>query len=73
MRANLKRKKLLFKVKTQPTNSSSSQGEDERHNTNVNGWIHNGEAKITDLIREHLQTKKKNQNERGRVGEGSRK
>jgi hypothetical protein len=52
MRANLKRKKkLLFKAKTQPTNSSSSQGGDERHNTDINGWIHNGDAKITDLIR----------------------
>jgi 5-hydroxyisourate hydrolase-like protein (transthyretin family) len=35
--------------------------------------MHSGDAKIADFIGEHLQTKEKNQNGRGRVGAGSRK
>jgi hypothetical protein len=66
MRANLKRRKLLFKVKTQPTNNSSAQRGDERHNTEVDGWMHNREIKVADLIEEYLQIKEKNQNGRGR-------
>jgi hypothetical protein len=37
MMADLKRIKLLFKVKTQPANSSSGQRGDERHNMEVDG------------------------------------
>jgi len=64
-------KKLLFKAKTQPANSSSGHGGDKWHNMEVDGRIYNGETKIVDLVREHLQTKeKKNQNGRGMVGSG---
>jgi len=35
--------------------------------------MHSGDAKITYLVREHLQTKEKNQNGRGRVRVWSRK
>jgi hypothetical protein len=59
MRANLWKRKLLFKGKTQPANSSSDHGGDERHNTEVNGRMHSGDAKIADLVGEHLQTKEK--------------
>jgi hypothetical protein len=31
----------------------------KRHNTEVDGRMHSGETKITDLIREYLQTKEK--------------
>jgi hypothetical protein len=40
MKADLKRIKLLFKAKTQPTNNSTGQGGDERHNIEVDGWMH---------------------------------
>jgi hypothetical protein len=66
MRANLKRIKLLFKAKTQPANNSSAQRGDERHNTEVDGRMYSREIKVADLIEEYLQTKEKNQNERGR-------
>jgi hypothetical protein len=59
MRANLKRIKLLFKVKTQPSSSDNSQGGDERQNTEVDGQMHSEEAKFADLVGEHLQTKEK--------------
>jgi hypothetical protein len=59
MRAKLKRKKLLFKAKIQPANSSSGQGGDERHSTKVDERMYSREMKIADLVREHLQTKKK--------------
>jgi hypothetical protein len=59
MRANLKRIKLLFKAKTQLTNSSNGQGGDEQHNTEVDKQMHSGEAKFADLVGEHLQTKEK--------------
>jgi hypothetical protein len=59
MRANLKKKKLLFKAKTQLANSSSSQGGDEQHNKEVNGRMHSGEAEIADLVGDHQQTKEK--------------
>jgi hypothetical protein len=59
MRANLWRRKLLFKAKTQPANNSSGHERYERHNTQVNGRMYNGEAKITNLIEKHLQTKEK--------------
>jgi hypothetical protein len=41
MKTDLKRRKLIFKTKTQLTNSSSGQGGDEQNNTNVNmdGYI----------------------------------
>jgi hypothetical protein len=54
MRAYLKRIKLLFKTKIQSTNSSSGEGGDERHITEVNGRMHNGYAKIVNLVGEHL-------------------
>jgi hypothetical protein len=40
MREDLKRIKLLFKAKIQPANSSSDQGEDERHSTEIDGRMH---------------------------------
>jgi hypothetical protein len=73
MMVDLKRRKLLFKAKTQPTNNNSGHRGDEWHNTDVDGRMHSGDAKIADFIGKHLQTKEKNQNGRGRVGAGSRK
>jgi len=52
MRVDLWRIKLLFKAKTQPVNNSSGQGEDERHNTEVDGRMHSEDAKIADLVGE---------------------
>jgi hypothetical protein len=40
MRADLKKIKLLFKAKIQPTNNISGQGGDERHNMDVDGHMH---------------------------------
>jgi hypothetical protein len=57
MMADLWRRKLLFKAKTQPANNSSGHGGYERHNTEVGGWMHSGETKIADMIGEHLQKK----------------
>jgi hypothetical protein len=57
MRANLWRKLLLFKTKTQPTNNSNGHRGLKRHNTEVDGQMHSGEAKIVDLVGEHLQIK----------------
>jgi hypothetical protein len=57
--ADLKKRKLLFKAKIQPANSSGGQRGDERHSTNVNGQMHSKEANIIHLIGEHLQTKEK--------------
>jgi len=57
MNADLKRRKLLFKVKTQLTNSSSGQRGDERYNTEIDGWMHSGDAEIVDLVGKYLQTK----------------
>jgi hypothetical protein len=73
MMADLKRRKLLFKIKTQAVNNSSGQWGDERHNTKVDGRMHSGDAKIVNLVGEHLQTKVNNQNGKGMVGIGSRK
>jgi hypothetical protein len=56
---DLKRRKLLFEAKTQPTNNSSCQGGDERHIMKVDGRMHSRDAKIADLVGEHLQTKEK--------------
>jgi hypothetical protein len=39
MMIDLKRRKLLFKAKTQLTNSSSGERGDERHNTDMDGYI----------------------------------
>jgi hypothetical protein len=39
MNTDLKRRKLFFKVKTQPSNSSSGHGEDKWHNTDRGRWI----------------------------------
>jgi hypothetical protein len=57
MKTDLKRRKLLFKIKTQPTNRSSDQGRDEWHNTEVDERMHSGEAKNADLVGEHIQAK----------------
>jgi hypothetical protein len=65
MSANQKRRKRLFKAKTQLANRSSGQGGDVRHNTEVNGQMNSGEAKITNRVGEHLQTK-----ENTRIGGG---
>jgi hypothetical protein len=54
-----KKKKLLLKAKIQPANSNSGQRGDERHNIEVDGHRRSGEAKITDLVGKHLQTKEK--------------
>jgi hypothetical protein len=59
MRASLKKRKLIFKEKTQPANNSSDQGRDERHSTDVNERMHRGDAKIADLVGKHLQTREK--------------
>jgi hypothetical protein len=73
---DLKRRKLLFKAKTQPANSSNGQRGDERHNKEVDGWMHSRYYKIVDLVEEYLRTKEKKEkklNGRGRVRAGSRK
>jgi len=56
MRVDLWRRKLLFKTKTktQLANSNSGYGRDERHNMEVDGRMHNGDAKIVNLVEEHL-------------------
>jgi hypothetical protein len=59
MRADIKRIKLLFKVKTQLANNSSCQERDERHNTEVDKQMHIGDAKIVDLVKKHQKKKKK--------------
>jgi hypothetical protein len=59
MMADLKRRKLLFKAKTQSTNNSSGQKGDKRHNTEVDGQMHSEVGKIVDLVGKHLRTKKK--------------
>jgi hypothetical protein len=69
MRANLWRKNLLFKAKSQLANSRSGYEGYERHNIEVGGQMHSGETKIADLVGEHLKKKKK----RVRVRTGSRK
>jgi len=72
MMADLRRIKLLFKTKTQIANSNNNEEGDERHMTKV--WIDAFIAiKIVDLVGELVQIKEKNQNERGRLGAGSRK
>jgi ribosomal protein L23 len=65
MRADLKKIKLLFKVKTQPVNSASGQGGDEQHSMEVGRRMHSEEAKIANLVGEHLQT-----NEETMMGRG---
>jgi hypothetical protein len=59
MRVDLNRRKLLFKIRTQQTNSSNGYGRDERHNTEVDGRMYRGDAKIANLVGKHLQTKEK--------------
>jgi hypothetical protein len=54
MIAYLKRRKLLFKAKIQPANSSCDQRRDEWHITEVDGRMHSEDAKIADLVGEHL-------------------
>jgi hypothetical protein len=56
--ADLRRRKLLFKAKTQPTNNNSGHGGDERHNTKVDGHMHSKEAKIIDLVKNTCKQKK---------------
>jgi hypothetical protein len=73
MMADLVRRKLLFKVKTQLANSSSGQGGDERHSAEVNRQMHSEEIKIVDIVEEHLQTKEKPQNIREMIGAESKK
>jgi hypothetical protein len=62
----------MSSLKTQPANSSG-QGGDEQHNMELDGQIYSGDVKIVDLVKEHLQTKRKNQNERERIRAESRK
>jgi hypothetical protein len=73
MRADPKRIKLLFKTNIQLANSNNGQRWDERHNMEIDGLMHNRDAKITDFVREHLHVhKRKNHNGNGVVGVGSR-
>jgi hypothetical protein len=65
MRADLSRRKLLFKAKSQPANSSICYGGDAQYNTEVDERMHREDVKITDLVGEHLQTKEKT-----RMGDG---
>jgi hypothetical protein len=58
MMADLWRRNLLFKAKYQPANSRSGYGGYERHNIEVGGRMHSEDAKIADLIGEHLTKKK---------------
>jgi hypothetical protein len=44
---------------TQPANNNSDHEGDERHNTKVDERMYNREAKITDLVEEHLEIKEK--------------
>jgi hypothetical protein len=44
MMADLKRRKFLFKAKTQPTKSNSGQRGDEWHNTKVDVRMYSGDA-----------------------------
>jgi hypothetical protein len=62
----------MSSLKTQPANSSG-QGGDEQHNMEIDGQVYSGDVKIADLDREHLQTKRKNQNKRRMIRAGSRK
>ena len=61
MRANLKRKNLLFKKKKKKTQTNhhkqhqQSKG-DEWHNTIEGGQMHRGDAEVSNLIKENLQT-----------------
>lgn len=57
MMTDLKIRKFLFKAKTQLTNSSSGQRENEQHITEIDGRMHSENVKIVDLIGEHIQTK----------------
>jgi hypothetical protein len=61
MMADLKKRKLLFKVKKQLANNNSSKGGDEWCSTEINGRMRSGKAKIVCLVEEHLQTKKKSE------------
>jgi hypothetical protein len=73
MMAYLNGRKLLFKAKTQSANSNDGYEGYERHDTEVDGrQMHNEEAKNVDLVREHLQIKKKNQNVSEKVRAGSK-
>jgi hypothetical protein len=56
---DLKRRKLLFEAKTQPTNNSRCQGGDERHIMEVDGRMHSRNVKIANLVGKHLQAKEK--------------
>jgi hypothetical protein len=69
---DLKRRKLLFKAKTQPANSSNGHEVDERHNIEVDGQMLSGEAQLL-IWSENTYKQKKNQNRRNRVGARSRK
>jgi hypothetical protein len=63
MRVDLERKKLLFKTKNTNKQSASNSGRrgDEQHNTVEGGRMHSGDAKVANLVGEHLKksTKKK--------------
>ena len=56
---DLERIHLLFKTKNtnkQLANSNSNRGGDERHNTVEGEQTHSKDAKVANLIGEHLQT-----------------
>jgi hypothetical protein len=48
---DLKRRKLLFKAKTQPANSNSSQRGDEWQNIEIDGRMYSRNVKINDLVK----------------------
>jgi hypothetical protein len=58
MMIDLKKRKLLFKTKTQSANNNGQRG-DVRHIMEVDRRMHSEDAKITNLVEEHLQTKEK--------------
>jgi len=72
MRVDLNRRKLLFKIRTQQTNSSNGYGRDERHNTEVDGRMYREMPKLLIWL-ENTYKQKKNQNGRGMIGAVSRK
>jgi hypothetical protein len=57
MRADLWRRKLLFKAKRQLSKNNSDHRRDERHNTKVDERMHSEDAKIVDIVGKHLQIK----------------
>jgi FAD synthase len=62
----------MTSLKTQPTNNNG-QKRDEQHNMEIDWQVYSKNIKIVNLVRKHLQTKRKNQNEKGRKRAESKK